>query len=91
MVLVQNWLFLQLFFLGNVGHLNVFYDIPERKKKHFVAYKNRKFKKSKNRPFSKGVSPWICFENWPYFGLFFRQYRAGKCVLGYSRKKKNTL
>ena len=35
-------------FLGNVGHLNVFYDIVERKKQHFVGYKNRKFKRSKN-------------------------------------------
>ena len=30
MVLAQNWTFLQLFFLGNIGHRNVFYDILER-------------------------------------------------------------
>ena len=31
MVLVQKWPFFQLFFLGNVGKENVFYDILERK------------------------------------------------------------
>ena len=32
MVLVQNWPFFQLFFLGNIGQEHVFYDILERKK-----------------------------------------------------------
>ena len=35
------------FFLGNVGHENVFYDILEPKN-NFVGYKKKKFKKSKN-------------------------------------------
>ena len=47
MVLVQKWPFFQLFFLGNIGQENVFYDILERKKA-FLGYKNKKFKKSKN-------------------------------------------
>ena len=47
MVLVHNWLFLNLFFLGNIGHRNVFYDILERKN-FFLGYKNKKFKKAKN-------------------------------------------
>ena len=34
-------------FLGNIGQENVFYDRVERKEKHFVGYKNRKFKKLK--------------------------------------------
>ena len=34
------------FFLGNIGQKNVFYDILERKKA-FLRYKNKKFKKSK--------------------------------------------
>ena len=45
MVLVQNSPFFQLFFLGNIGQENVFYDIVDRKNA-FVAYKNKKFKKS---------------------------------------------
>ena len=32
MVLVQNWPFFQLCFLGNIGQENVFYDTLERKK-----------------------------------------------------------
>ena len=34
------------FFFGNIGQKNVFYDILERKKA-FLRYKNKKFKKSK--------------------------------------------
>ena len=44
MVLVQKWPFFQLFFLGNLGQENAFYDILERKIE-FVGYKNKKFKK----------------------------------------------
>ena len=40
-------LFPTSFFLGNIGQENVFYDILHRKNA-FVAYKNKKFKKSKN-------------------------------------------
>ena len=47
MVLVQNWPFFHLFFFGNIGEENVFYDILERKNA-FLAYKNKKLKKSKN-------------------------------------------
>ena len=36
-----------IFFLGNIGQENVFYDILEGKKA-FLGYKNKKFKKSKN-------------------------------------------
>ena len=58
MVLLQKWPFFQLFFLGNIGQENVFYDILERKNA-FLGYKNKKFKKSKNWHFSKGVNPWF--------------------------------
>ena len=43
----------------------MFYDIPERKDA-FVAYKNNKFKKSKNWDFSKRVNPWF----WSKIGHF---------------------
>ena len=42
MVLVQNWPFLNLFFCGNIGQENVFYDILERKNA-FPGYKKKKF------------------------------------------------
>ena len=47
MAFVGKWPFFQLFFLGNIGQENVFYDILERKNA-FLSYKNKKFKKSKN-------------------------------------------
>ena len=37
----------QFFSLGNIDQEHVFYDILERKNA-FLAYKNKKFKKSKN-------------------------------------------
>ena len=40
----------QTFFLRNVDHENVFYDILERKNA-FVGYKNKKFKKMKKWTF----------------------------------------
>ena len=33
MVLVEKWLFFQLFVFGNTGQENVFYDILEQKKR----------------------------------------------------------
>ena len=39
--------FLSVFFLGNIGQKNVFYDIVERKNA-LLGYKNKNFKKSKN-------------------------------------------
>ena len=55
MFLVQEWPFFQVFFLGIIGHENVFYDIPERKNA-FIGYKNKKFKKSKMAIFPKELT-----------------------------------
>ena len=46
-VLVENWPFFHLLFLGNRFQEKVFYDILERKNA-FLCYKHNKFKKSKN-------------------------------------------
>ena len=70
MVLVQKCPFYQLFLLGNIGHENVFYDILERKNV-FLGYKNKKFKKSKNWHFSKGVNSWFWSKNGHFFNFFF--------------------
>ena len=56
MVLVENLQILQLFFFGNIGQKNVFYDTLEQKN-YFVRHKNKKFKNSENWDFSKGVNP----------------------------------
>ena len=70
MVLVQKWPFFQLFFLGNIGQENVFYDVLKRKN-GFLGYKNKKFKKSKNSHFSKGVNPWFWSKNGHFYNFFF--------------------
>ena len=65
MVLVQKMRFFNFFFLGNIAQENVFYYILERKKA-FLGFKNKKFKKSKNCLFFKRVNPWF----WSKNGLF---------------------
>ena len=69
MVLVKNWPFFHHIFKDNIGQENVFYDIQERKNA-FLTYKNKKFKKSKNWHFSKGVSPRFCSKI-GHFSIFF--------------------
>ena len=69
MVLVQKWPFFVLFFLGNIGQENVFYDILERRNA-CLGYKNKKFKKWKNWNFSKGVNPRFWFKM-AIFSTFF--------------------
>ena len=58
------------------------------KKNAFLGYKNKKFKKSKNWHFPKGVNPWFWSKNAHFCNFFFRQYRVGKSLLRYSRTKK---
>ena len=55
MVLVQKWPFFQPFFLGNIVHENVFYDILEPKNT-FLGYRNTKFKSQKLNIFPKGLT-----------------------------------
>ena len=59
-----------IFFLHNIGQENVFYDTLNRKHA-FLSYKNRKFKKSKNWDFSKGVNPWFWSKNGHFSNFFF--------------------
>ena len=70
MVLVQKWPFFQLFFLGNIGQENVFYDILEQKNA-FLSYKNKKFKKSKHWHFYKGLTHGYCPKKATFPTLFF--------------------
>ena len=91
MVLVQKWPFFHLFFLTNIGQENVFHVILEWKNA-FLGYKNKKFKKSKNWDFSKGVNPWFWSKNGHFSKVFFfRQYRPGKCLLRYFTTKNSFL
>ena len=53
--MVKKWPCFRCFFLGDVGQENVFYDILERNNA-FLGYKNKKFKKSTNCIFLKGLT-----------------------------------
>ena len=81
MVLVQKWPFLQVFFLGNIGQENGFYDILERKNA-FLGYNKKKLKKVEKLTFLERGSPMVFLQKWPFFQLFFfRQYRPGNGLL----------
>ena len=97
MVLVQKLPFFQGFFLGIIGQENFFHDILEQKKA-FLGYKNKKFKKSKNWHFSKGVDPLFWSKNGHFSKLFFlgnitqenvfhEILEKKKAFLGYKNKK----
>ena len=83
-------------FLRNIGQDNVFYHILERKIA-FLGYKNKKFKKSKNGHFSRGVNPWFVFKNgdFSFFGggnigqknVFYDILERENAFLGYKNKK----
>ena len=66
----KNGHFLDFFFLDNLAQENILYDILERKNA-FLGYKNKKFKKSKNWQFSKGVNPWFWSKNGHFSNFFF--------------------
>ena len=69
MVFLQKSPFFQLSFLGNIRQENVFYDIVERTNA-FLSYKKKKFNKSKNLHFLKGVNQWFWFKT-GHFSNFF--------------------
>ena len=97
MVLVKIWPFFQLFFLGNIGQENAFYDILEGKNA-FLGYKKKKFKMSKNWHFSKGVNPWFQskighLSNFFFLGnigqknVFYDILKGKNAFLGYKNKQ----
>ena len=80
-------IFPTFFFLGNIGQENVFYDILERKNA-FLRYKNKKFKKSKNWHFSRGINPWFWSKN-DHFSNFFLSNIAQENVFYDILERKN--
>ena len=97
MVLAQKWSFFQLPFLGKIGQENVSYDILQRKNA-FLGDKNKKFKRSKNCLFSKGVNPRFWFKNGQFFifcflgnigqeNVFYEILERKNTFLGYKNKK----
>ena len=96
MVLVQKWPFFQLFFIGNIGQDNFFKDIVERKNAS-LGQKNKKFKKSKNWHFSKGLThgfgpKMAIFANFflgniGHENVFYDIIERKNAFLGYQNKK----
>ena len=88
--------FSNLFFVGNIGQENPFYDIVERKNA-FLGYKNKKFKKSKNWHFPKGLThcfgpkmaifPSLFLGNIGYENAFYDILEGKNAFLGYKNKK----
>ena len=89
-------IFPTLFLLGNIDQENVFYDILE-KKDTFLAYKNKKFKKSKNAHFLKGLThgfstkmaiiPFFFLGNIDKENVFYDILERKNAFLGYKKKK----
>ena len=79
--------FCNFFFLGNIGHKKVFYDILERKNA-FLGYKTRISKNQKTDIFPKGLTHGFGPKMAIFPTFYFRQYRPGKCLLWYPRTKK---
>ena len=76
----KKWPFFQLFFLGNIGQENVFYDILERKNA-FLGYKKIKFKKSEIDIIPKGLTHDFGIKIAIFPTFFLRQYSPAKCLL----------
>ena len=77
MVLVEKWPFFQFFFLGNISHENVFYDILEGKNAS-LGYKNKNFKKSQYWHFSNWVNPRFWSKKGHFSKFFFQAIEARK-------------
>ena len=89
MVLVHKWDLFHVFIFGKIGKKKVSVDILERKNA-FLDYKNKKQKKFKNWPFSKGVSLWFWSKNGIFFHLFIFGKIGKKKVSGHILGRKHT-
>ena len=90
MVFLQKWPFFQLFFLGNIGQENVFYDILERKNAS-LGCKKKKFKKSRDWHFSQGDNPWFSSKNGHFSNFLFQVIQARKMSFTIFQNEKTLL
>ena len=80
MVLLKNWSFFHLFFLGNRGKEIVFYDILERKNA-FLGNNRKKVQKVEKLTFlQKGLTHGFAQKLAIFPSFLFKQYTPGKCV-----------
>ena len=68
----------------------MFYDIIERKNA-FLGYKNKKFKRSKNWHFYKGVNPWFWSKNGHFSNFYFLENTGQENVFYDILERKNAL
>ena len=89
MVLVKNSKFFHVSISSKIVVQNVSCDILERKKNHFLNYKNNKLKKVRRTDFffKRIVHGFV--QKCEFFCVYLRQNRPGKCVLLYSRNEKH--
>ena len=83
----KNGPFSNFYCLCNIGQENVFYDILERKNP-FLGYKNKKFKKSKNSHFSKGLKPQFLSKIGHFSNFFFYLIQAREMSFTIFQNKK---
>ena len=84
----KNGHFFHFLFLGIVGQENVFDDILQRENA-FLGYKNKKFEKSKNWHFTKGVNPWFLSKNGHFSNFYFLGNKGQKNVFYDILERKN--
>ena len=84
----KNGHFFNFLFIANIGQQNLFYHILERKNVS-LSYKKKKFKKSKNWHFSKGVKPWFWSKNGHFSNLSFLGNIGQKNVFSHILERKN--
>ena len=87
MVLVQNWPFFHLFFQAIQARKKCF-TIFQNEKTPLQAIKARSSKSRKIEIFVKGLTHGFGAKLTISPSVVFSQYRAGKCVLRYSRTEK---
>ena len=77
-----------MLFFGNIGQENVSYEILKGKNA-FLGYEKKKFKKSKNWHFPKGVNPWFFSKNGQVSNFFLSGNIAWENVFYDIREHKN--
>ena len=73
-------------FFGNIAQENVFYDILAQKR--LSRLWQQELRKVEKLRFFKTGWPIILVQKWPFFKLFFRQFRPRICLLRYSTTKQ---
>ena len=87
---VQKWPFFQVLFFQAIWARKMYLRYFRTKKTPFLGQKNKKFKKSKNCHYSKGVNPWFCTKMAIFPSSFFLGNMGQENVFTIFQNKKNT-